>query len=98
VERYDFFSTSQSISAEEGTRTPTTFRSPAPKAGASANSATSALVGLLDYTGVTNGGTVKGSAGGDVQLFFHIYDLVRYSRRELLSLAANTLAAIIWFC
>src|SRR5882762_9206119 len=29
--------------AEEGTRTPTAFRSPAPKAGASANSATSAL-------------------------------------------------------
>src|SRR6266478_9796277 len=30
-------------SAEEGTRTPTAFRPPAPKAGASANSATSAL-------------------------------------------------------
>jgi hypothetical protein len=29
--------------AEEGTRTPTAFRPPAPKAGASANSATSAL-------------------------------------------------------
>ena len=29
--------------AEEGTRTPTAFRPPAPKAGASANSATSAV-------------------------------------------------------
>src|SRR5580700_2459954 len=39
------------ISAEEGTRTPTAFRPPAPKAGASANSATSASAGSFDYTG-----------------------------------------------
>ena len=32
----------KSVGAEEGTRTPTAFRPPAPKAGASANSATSA--------------------------------------------------------
>src|ERR1700735_181678 len=38
-------------SAEEGTRTPTAFRPPAPKAGASANSATSASAGSFDYTG-----------------------------------------------
>jgi uncharacterized membrane protein len=38
----DNISSSETIGAEEGTRTPTAFRPPAPKAGASANSATSA--------------------------------------------------------
>src|ERR1700722_7016968 len=46
-----FFQRHSDISAEEGTRTPTAFRPPAPKAGASANSATSASTGSFDYTG-----------------------------------------------
>src|SRR5579863_1575813 len=37
--------------AEEGTRTPTAFRPPAPKAGASANSATSALPHIITEDG-----------------------------------------------
>jgi hypothetical protein len=40
--RFAISSIGEGVSAEEGTRTPTAFRPPAPKAGASANSATSA--------------------------------------------------------
>ncbi len=58
------------VGAEEGTRTPTAFRPPAPKAGASANSATSAcakyITALTPDCACPRGTVLLGSAASGV--------------------------------